>query len=251
MDSLSEHEGLDTFAAWLATPLGAYVLARERQFFDRAVADVFGYYAVQCGLPTHDFLVANRIPTRLHLGQDVGVDLHCDPAALPLSAASIDLLILPHTLDFHPDPHAVLREAERVLVPDGKLMLTGFNPWSLWGLTRQVKRKRGTPWCGNFLGLSRVKDWLALLSLEPSSSCIRCYAPPFSRTRWLDNSRLVEFAGDRWWPVGGAIYCIASVKRVRGMRLIAPRWKQPRKVRRAVAVASVEQAVAPSNEQRD
>lgn len=225
------------FSAWLSTPLGRYIVQREQSFFDRTVADLFGYYAVQVELPDYDFLRANRMPTRLIAGRGEGAQLRCDPAQLPLPTASIDLMILPHTLDFHPDPHEVLREAERVLMPEGRLVLTGFNPWSLWGITRAARRRRGMPWAGNFLTLPRVKDWLALLGLEPCSSRIHCYAPPFSRSAWVEQFEFLEFAGDRWWPVGGALYCLEAVKRVRGMRLIAPAWKKaPANVSRPQAV---------------
>lgn len=224
-------------ADWFASPLGQYVARREQAFFDRAVADVFGYYAVQLELPGLDLLRSNRMPTRFSAGLGDGCRLSCDPAQLPFPAASIDLLVLPHTLDFHADPREVLREAERVLVPEGRLMLAGFNPWSLWGAARLVKRRRGLPWSGQFLGLPRVRDWLALLGFEPAGGRVHCYAPPFASTGWLERCAFMERAGDRWWPVGGGVYCLEAVKRVRGMRLIAPAWKSRRRVGRPVAVA--------------
>ncbi|HEY9104624.1 class I SAM-dependent methyltransferase [Chitinimonas sp.] len=225
------------YARWLDSPLGQYVLTREQAFFERAVADVFGYYAVQLELPGIDLLATNRMPTRLTAGLSEGCQLACDPAQLPFPAASVDLLILPHTLDFHGDPRSVLREAERVLVPEGRLMLTGFNPWSLWGAARLGKRRRGIPWQAQFLGLPRVKDWMALLGLELESSRVCCYAPPLTHVGWQEKLAFMERAGDRWWPVGGGVYCLEAVKRVRGMRLIAPGWKKARARVRPVAVA--------------
>lgn len=244
-------DGLDDFAQWLDTPLGGYLLKQEQGFFDQAVADVFGYYAVQLDLVAHDFLQANRMPTRVQAGRAGAVHVRCDPAMLPFSSATVDLLILPHTLDFHPDPREVLREAERVLVPEGRLIITGFNPWSLWGGARIAKRRRGQPWGGHFLSLPRVKDWLALLGLQPAGGRMLCYAPPLASTTWRERFAFLEFAGDRWWPVGGAVYCLESVKRVRGMRLIAPAWKQPLRVRQPAVVASVEQVrVDPAQQDR-
>ncbi|QDQ27538.1 methyltransferase domain-containing protein [Chitinimonas arctica] len=234
INSLPSHE---QFAVWLASPLGQYVLERERRFFDRAVADVFGYYAVQLELPGLPLLQANRMPTRLVAGLSDGCQLSCDPRQLPFPAASVDLLLLPHTLDFHPDPRAVLREVERVLVPEGRLVLTGFNPRSLWGAARLGKRRRGVPWQGQFLSLPRLKDWLALLDFEAEGGRICCYAPPLSSPRWQERFAFMEAAGDRWWPVGGGVYCLEMVKRVRGMRLIAPSWKRAGARVRQVAVA--------------
>ncbi|MGQ5524058.1 class I SAM-dependent methyltransferase [Chitinimonas sp. PSY-7] len=241
--NLSNHLGThasEAFAAWLASPLGQYVVQHEQAFFDNAVADVFGYYAVQLELPGIDFLRSNRMPTRIVAGTARGCKLACDPTQLPFPAASIDLLILPHTLDFHPDPHSVLREAERVLVPEGRLIMSGFNPWSLWGATRLAKRRQGMPWQGQFLSQPRLKDWLALLCLEPTSGKTYCYSPPILRDNWREKFCFMERAGERWWPVNGGVYCLESVKRVRGIRLITPGWKKTKPVGRAVAVGAVD-----------
>jgi len=226
------------YVSWLKTPLGQYVAHREQAFFDHAVADRFGYYAVQIDQGGVECLRANRISTRLTLGLTPGCTLRCDPAQLPFPAASIDLLALPHTLDFHADPRQVLREAERVLVPEGRLLITGFNPWSLWGMARAYRRRRGMPWCGQFLSLTRVKDWLALLGLEPAGGRIACYVPPVANAAWLERLQFMELAGNRWWPVGGAVYCLEAVKRVRGMRLITPKWKAAKALGRPVAAGA-------------
>jgi hypothetical protein len=51
-----------------------------------------------------------------------------------------------------------------------------------------------------------------------------CYAPPCRQQKWLDRFRFMEAAGDRWWPVGGGVYFLQAVKKVRGVRLIMPKW---------------------------
>lgn len=209
---------------WLDTPLGRYVMTREQAYFDQAVADVFGYHAVQLGLPDHPLLRENRMPWRCRAGSHGPVDVLCDPVAMPFASQSIDLLLLPHVLDFTSHPHQVLREAERVLVAEGRVILTGFNPFSLWGLARRGKPD-SLPWQANFIGLNRLKDWLQLLNLEPAGGAFLCYAPPFERESWLQRWRFMEDAGDRWWPLAAGVYAIEAVKRVRGMRLLTPRWR--------------------------
>src|SRR5690606_29319162 len=132
---------------WYDTPPGRYLLAWEQDRFDLAVADVFGFNALQLGLPELDALRANRMPHRwLSLPElddaprGERAVLVTDPAALPFPAASLDLIVLPHTLERSADPHQVLREVERVLVPEGRVVITGFNPASWWGL-RQGRAK--------------------------------------------------------------------------------------------------------------
>lgn len=217
----------DHFAAWLATPLGQYLAAAESAWFDQVSTDIFGFHAVQLELPKIDCLRQNRMSWRACAGQSGAVDVRCLPAQLPFDELSIDLIAMPHVLDFAEDPHAVLREAARVLVPEGRLLITGFNPWSLWGVRRiRPGKTEGAPWTGNAVALPRLKDWLALLGLETMRGEFLCYSLPVQREGWLSKTRFLELAGDRWWPAGGGVYCLEVVKRVKGMRIIEPQWRR-------------------------
>jgi len=202
------------------------VLRWEQSQFDSAVEDVFGFNAIQVGQPQLDLLRQNRIALRTRVGVDPACELIADSVALPLATASIDLVALPHILEFSADPHGILREAARVLVPEGQIVISGFNPLSLWGLKRAVGPGRSEyPWCGRFIGLLRLKDWLQLLGFELNGGRFGCYAPPFAQTRWLERSAFMEKAGDRWWPIAGGVYVVRAVKRTFGMRLVMPRWR--------------------------
>jgi len=240
---------------WLKTPAGEYLLAWEQRHLDQAVADVFGFYALQLGLPELQALGANRMPHRWLAVEaapkkadaladapaaadpvDAGpsrqaVTLHCHFDALPFESASLDLVVLPHSLELARDPHLTLREVERVLVPEGRVLILGFNPASLWGTRQRLGRMRrrlgmGTerdlflPRAGEFIGYRRLRDWLRLLSFEVESGRFGCYIPPVTSAKWLARFGWMERAGDRWWPPFGALYYIVAVKRVRGMRLI-------------------------------
>lgn len=212
-------------AEWFETPLGQHLLAREQAWFDDTVSDLFGFNALQLGLTQFDFLRSNRIPLRAALGQGPNVRIQANFEHLPVATQSIDLLLLPHVLEFASNPHQILREVERVLMPEGHVIITGFNPISLWGVRRFFKRRSAHyPWTGNFISLPRVKDWLSLLNFEMTGGRLCCYAPPFSSPKWLERFRFMEDAGDRWWPLGGGVYFLLAKKRVQGMRLITPKW---------------------------
>lgn len=215
--------GLDS---WLASPQGRYVIDWELARADGLVSDIFGFNAVQLGLPAIDYLRANRIPFRQCADEDGAVAVRCDLRELPFASASLDLVVLPHVLEFHSDPHQILREVERVLIPEGQVVILGFNPFSLWGLRRRLQRQRDEfPWNGRYLSIPRLRDWLALLSFEVDRGHFGCYAPPLNSELWLHRLRPMESAGDRWWPIGGGAYLIRAVKRVRGMRLVKPAWR--------------------------
>ena len=207
--------------------------------FDSAVDDVFGFRAVQIGLPEVDFLRQNRIPYRFTLALEPGAALAADPLQLPLASQSVDLVVLPHVLEGHPNPHDVLREVERVLMPEGQVVISGFNTASLWRV-RQLfaSRHNGAPWDAKFIGLLRLREWLRVLGFELNGGKFGCYAPPFRNEVWLKRFRFMEKAGARWWPVTGGVYVVRAVKRVHGMRMITPAWRQERARRRALAPVS-------------
>src|SRR5688572_23280374 len=116
--ALKYNGGRSSLSGWLSTSQGAYVLGWELAQYDSAVEDVFGFRAVQVGLPEVDFLRQNRIPFRFSLALEPGARLAADPLQLPLASQSVDLVALPHVLEFHAHPHEVLREVERVLMPE-------------------------------------------------------------------------------------------------------------------------------------
>src|SRR5688572_12196448 len=209
---------------WFDSPLGRYLAEREYAYFDQAVADVFGYNAFQIGLPQLDFLRASRIPLRCRVSSDGPVDLRSDFRDLPIASSSADLVLLPHVLEFAEHPHQILREAARVLMPEAHVILSGFNPFSLWGCRRAFHHGSDFPWRGRFITLMRVKDWLALLGFEVIGGQMACYAPPSRQSKWLERFGFMESAGDRWWPISGGVYFVQAVKRVRGVRLIMPKW---------------------------
>jgi SAM-dependent methyltransferase len=228
---------IGSFSAWLETPPGRYVRDWEQAKFDLLVADIFGFNAVQIGFPELDYLRANRMPFRFRCCGD-GAATQGDPHHLPFATNSLDLVVLPHILEFAAHPHQILREADRVLVPEGQVVVAGFNPFSLWGARRRLAGGGGQPpWQGRYLSVPRLRDWFALLGFETRGGAFGCYAPPFEREKWLQRWNFMEAAGDRWWPVMGGVYVVQAIKRQHGMRLVMPKWRD--RMARAKALALV------------
>jgi SAM-dependent methyltransferase len=225
---------------WFDTPPGQYLKAWEEQAFDAAVADVFGYHALQLGLPELDTLRSNRMPHRwvgLQAGErPTGRRFHlvADSHALPFEAQSLDLVVLPHSLELSEDPHGTLREVERVLVPEGRVVISGLNPLSLWGLRQrraELCRRLGfgqmfLPEAGEFIGYRRLRDWLRLLNFDVEVGQFGCWRPALSRQEWLDRFSWADKVGEHSWPIFGAVYFIVAVKRVRGIKLMGQPWKK-------------------------
>ena len=227
-----------TLAEWFATPLGRHLGEREQAYFDQTVADIFGYYAIQVGLPELDALAQSRIPSRFALDYDPPAKLGADPHALPFGENTIDLCVMPHALEFTDDPHLMLREAYRVLRPEGQIVIAGFNPFSLYGAKRYFGREQTPPWNGSFIGLWRLKDWLTLLGFDVIGGRLDGYAPPFANEAWLKRFGFFEKAGDRWWPIAGGVYFLRATKKVAGMRVITQAWERRERRMKALAPAA-------------
>lgn len=235
---------------WQASAPARHLLAWARPQLDEAVGNVFGFHAVQLGMPAIDALAANRMPDRIHVLCGTGSP-ECavwQPGLrvarfdeLPFDEQSIDLVVMSPALDGATDPHRLLREVDRVLRPEGQLVVLGINPWSLWGLRHQLPDWAGgrfLPHPGALISAPQLRDWIRLLGFEPGDTVYGCHAWPLRRGEWLTRAqRLYARAGERWWPVCGAGYLVRAVKRVQGMRLIGPAW-QTTPLARGTAVAA-------------
>lgn len=163
-----------TPAQWLASPLGRQLLAAEAELLRGLLDDVFGLELLQLGTwgLSRELLSSSRtrrqtvIGSREDLCSGGKVDLIAELSALPVQTASVDAVLLPHTLEFASDPHAIVREADRVLHGEGQLIVLGFRPASLWGLRAAASREGYPPGLKQMLGLGRVCDWLELLGYE-------------------------------------------------------------------------------------
>lgn len=253
MDKAGSEQSIIALEGWLQTPAGVYLRAWEQTCLDNLTADIFGFNAVQIGMPQIDALAANRMPYKwladrkvrppVAPQQPVGaahggpvietappprpVALTLDYTELPFASQSMDLVVLPHVLEFSTDPHQVLREVERVLIPEGQVIICGFNPASLWGARHVLRRVGGTsflPRTEELITMPRMKDWLKLLNLSASQSHFGCYAPACRTEKWLHRYAFMDNAGPRWWPFFGGVYIVQAIKRVKGMHLIGPAW---------------------------
>lgn len=208
----------------------------EQARLDEILPNLFGYHLLQVGSMGDRLFAASRILHRAVMA--IGADqdtrdaaLCAEPERLPIAADSLDALILYHTLEFAQDPHQVLREVERTLVPEGHVVVLGFNPRSPMGIRRLLQRRRGAvPWCGRFLSLPRLRDWLRLLGFDVVSCHRLFFLPPVQRARVLERLGFLESWGRRWWPFMGGAYVLVGRKKVSTLTPIKPRWRPRRSI---------------------
>jgi SAM-dependent methyltransferase len=160
-----------TLTLWLRSPRGRRLLGLEERELRRVLPDLFGRHILQIGNWGHGqrLLSSSDMLHRAVLGTLSEVDAQSlvEPERLPVLSKSVDAVLLPHTLEFSRLPHNVLRETSRILTDRGRLVILGFNPWSLWGLRQRLGlRYRAFPSGARFVSPSRLCDWLELLDFE-------------------------------------------------------------------------------------
>lgn len=211
-----------------ATPLGHYIAQCETALYEQAVANVFGFHALQLGWHGHDLLSQCRIPYKHYLhGQFTKESsLLCEPEFLPLTEHSVDLICLPHVLEQCEDPQQTLRESFRVLVPEGTLILTGVTPFSCLGLRASTGWIKQVGVFKRLFTARRIRDWLNVLGFEVVESHYLMHALPVNDQRWLQRQARFEKWGGCTFGMTGGVYFLVAKKRVLNVRLLKPDWKK-------------------------
>lgn len=215
---------------WYRTPLGQEVARLECDCVQGLLNTTFGYHLVQIGATEifRDVLATSRIRHRVLMpfesaSGSEGSRVIGSVQQLPFASDSIDAVLLPHTLDFASDPQGVLGEVERILIPEGRVVILGFNALSSWGARRLLWRSKGRmPWCGRFHRPGQVRDWLSAQGCDLECCEYRMFRPPLVS---LQGPRCggLDLMGRRFWPILGGIYVMRAVKRVATVTPLRPR----------------------------
>ncbi len=226
---------LNGMSRWLSSDDAKNLIFLETEAASDLISDVFGYHVVQLGghYPTKIMAlsrVQHKILASLPGTNSSSSDLTCDVDALPFAEGSVDLIILPHLLEFERDPSVILRETERVLIGEGYLVIFGFNPWSCFGLTSAFKRWQDiAPWNCNFISAPRLKDWLHVLGFETLTVSRFGYGGLKSEG-WTaitgNGEKLMKYLV----PWLGNIYFLLAKKKIEGMKAVRGKWSRTRKI---------------------
>lgn len=218
---------------WLQTPIGSALLRQELRVVEEALDGVFGEHCLQLGLwgENRSFTPFTRTQRCLLIAEtrfgepSVVGKLH----ELPVDSDSIDAILMPHTLDYSDRPHAILREVDRVLRRDGRLIILGFKPGGLWGLRRLIPGAGMPPGADHLISERRLKDWLQLLDMRIQTSLRYFFRWPLPGNK-AGGAGPWERRGQAWWPELAACYMLSAQKRVSALTPVRPLWRRNRKV---------------------
>ena len=127
--------------------------AIEKRQLSIMLKQQFGYYLVLLG---HDNLdIVKTCQIRQHILVDETTNITTPKNSddkvqaswyhLPFPPQSIDLIVLHHVLEFAASPHAILKEVQRILRPDGKIIISAYNPWRPFGYRLWRQRRKSHP----------------------------------------------------------------------------------------------------------
>ncbi|MDX1562038.1 MAG: methyltransferase domain-containing protein [Gammaproteobacteria bacterium] len=212
--------------------MGRRCLSHEHRLVRRALDRVFGEELLQIGAwgPRDGFLRHARTQRVALLdteGSVADADIVSCHDRLAIAADSIDAILLPHTLERNDSPHAVLREAARVLRPEGTLIALGFMPGGLWGLRHLLSREGYPAGSRHLIRPRRMHDWLELLSFDVESTAGYCHTLPFEHVRRFGVWPRESWASSWLPPLAGA-YLMVAKKRVANLTPIKPSWQRRR-----------------------
>lgn len=214
--------------SWQELPAGEEILSSIDEVMLPWWPKFFGYHLVKLGALSAGIDTSESpIKHQVNLSSDkVSAGVIADIDDLPLLKHSVDVCVLSHALEFSLDPHHVIREANRVLIENGYMVITGFNPFSSIGLNKLIPYKRSRfPWNERFFSPNRVKDWLHLMGFEilADERCIYGYLEANKPRNFLADAWR-NFASDYFTSFGN-IYVIVAKKRRRPLSPIKPKWQ--------------------------
>ena len=198
---------------FLLNGYGRYILRYERLFFHNSVVRVFGYHALQFNLPNINFMQGNKIPHHFVLNHDIKSEFEF----LPFANNCIDLIVLPHILEFANNYHYILQECYRVLIPNGKIIITAFSNKSpfKYFLKRSPIFKNA-----KFISLEILKAQLQALNFHIDGGRFFAYVPPMGNHDMIARLSFMDKIGNRWLPTFSNAFAITATKELYNMHLI-------------------------------
>ncbi|MFZ9039805.1 MAG: class I SAM-dependent methyltransferase [Gammaproteobacteria bacterium] len=224
----SEKKGFASIEDWYLGETGQFLFNELEERISPILSTTFGYYSLQIGCPQ----LAGRLQQSCRVKHQFTLDeiesvakVHANPSMLPIASDSVDLVILMHHLSNTAEPHAVLREAFRILIPEGKLIIIDFNPVSLWGLRHFLQSwLEQVPFTGHLYTARRIDDWMRLLGFDQDHFFRAGYLPPIQKPSVTRHLGWLEKGTRNWLPLLGSVNLLFYSKNISPLTPVRHRW---------------------------
>jgi len=226
------YRNLQHWDHWLAKQfLGKKLLEAEHDLLKKLLTRHLGKHALLIGVPEqYSLLDTSTIPCHTLVTSILSKEkqtniIESDLHDLPIATGSIDLVLMPHILEFVESPRQLLSEACRIVKPEGLIVVCGFNPTSWWGFKKKLAKDKTVPWSGHFIPPRSVSGWLHLADFEMEEQRATLFTPPVSEPLY-DKLGFFETIGTRLLPVFGGVYVLVARAKVIPLTPIKLKWKQ-------------------------
>ena len=239
LKSLNELSLRDKLSKWFKSPLGQVVFTMENDQLKDILPRLFGYHILQFGYYAElNYLTSSRVSNKTilfledaEIQKSVKTAVRTTAEELPIEMESVDVVLMPHILEYSNDTHRLLREMERILICEGYAIIIGINPFSLWGLYHLFFCWwNKMPWGGRLISVSRMKDWLSLLDFEVEKVKYFFFSPPVSSVKLLKKFLPLERLGQYCYPIFGGLYVVVAKKRAAPLSPIKMKWQKKRNI---------------------
>lgn len=229
----------DDIHSWFASDIGQRFLEKEKACLDRILPEMFGYHLMQLSVladndladsssTSHQFSV-NPVTNKQVATEDNNESIVvAEFEELPIESNSIDVALIHHALDFSLNPHLLLREAARTVIPNGYMVIVGFNPFSMMGIVNPFSRlfSQSCFYRHHHLRVARLKDWCKVLELELLYSHRADFGLPFNQRPFPACERI----GQHLLPLCGNFYMLVVRKNITPMTRIDTQWKNKKRL---------------------
>lgn len=211
---------------WYFTSPGKALGKAEKICLDKILSGIVGDYLLELGAFVDiSSLSINGIQNSIYLAAEIDPDspkeiFVCgNHYELPFFNDTIDAVLATHLIEFVDNPYLALEEIFHTLVPSGKLIIIGFNPYSLWGLSKLIKGKGlgSIPWCGRFVNSWRLRSWLLQLGFSILEYKTFYFRPPLKNSFFLKCCNFFEKLGKFIFPYFGGCYVLVAEKKLLAM----------------------------------
>jgi len=234
------------YQLWQNSAYGKEFFNTEINILKKNLKNIFGFHLLQIGAEKLDYLenledklkinhrivLSDNLSDKMPQNSSFKSTLYTKDNEIPLASETIDAVLISHGLEQSTDPHGLLREVDRILLPEGYMIILGFNPWSFWGLRKGLTVKKTSdmeldfPWDtkGKWFSSARICDWLSLLNYKIDFKKHYFYRPCIDNPNILKYTAGFEMVG-KIIPLGAAGFCIVAIKKQVAFELLRPKWQ--------------------------
>lgn len=215
---------------------GALLLKEEKAVLNRWLGADNRAVMVQIGGPQDvswvhaPYARVFRVTESPCFGDHKGCSVTAKLLQLPFASDSVDVVLLPHALETENDVAAVLKEAVRIVKPNGQLIFIGLNPLGCWRLCSLFGMQKKFFKQHRFLPTHQIKKNLHQLNCKLVFAKTSCFSPPLNNKQLAEKYLRLAPLMQLLLPFFGAGQMLVAIKQEQGVTAL-PVFERAKKIK--------------------